>query len=89
MSLTEIQTLIHSLDDADRSALLHWLRELDWQAWDRQFEEDVEAGRLDHLADEALETDPEELEDLFEGLKRRAEEAVQESAPTKAPFSAT
>jgi hypothetical protein len=28
--------------------------ERDWQAWDREFERDVTAGRLDRLADEAL-----------------------------------
>ena len=28
--------------------------EHDWQAWDRELEQDVAAGRLDHLADEAL-----------------------------------
>jgi hypothetical protein len=28
--------------------------EFDADAWDRQFEEDVSAGRLDALADEAL-----------------------------------
>ena len=29
--------------------------EADWEAWDRQLEEDVKAGKLDRLAKEALE----------------------------------
>ena len=28
--------------------------EADWEAWDRQLEEDVKAGKLDQLAEEAL-----------------------------------
>ncbi|MBA2244560.1 MAG: hypothetical protein H0W11_06365 [Gemmatimonadetes bacterium] len=31
-----------------------WFLEFDAEAWDRQFEQDVAAGRLDALADEAL-----------------------------------
>ncbi len=29
--------------------------EADWEAWDKQIEEDIKAGRLDHLAERALE----------------------------------
>ena len=29
--------------------------ETDWEAWDRQLEEDVKAGKLDQLAEEVLE----------------------------------
>ena len=29
--------------------------EADWEAWDKQLEEDVKAGRLDHLGDKAVE----------------------------------
>jgi hypothetical protein len=31
-----------------------WFAELDAEAWDRRIEDDVTAGRLDALADEAL-----------------------------------
>lgn len=31
-----------------------WFLEYDWAAWDRQLEKDVEAGKLDQLADKAL-----------------------------------
>ena len=33
---------------------LHETLEADWEAWDKQLEEDVKAGRLDHLAERAL-----------------------------------
>jgi len=31
-----------------------WFLEYDWAAWDRQLERDVQAGKLDQLADRAL-----------------------------------
>ena len=31
-----------------------WFLEFDWAAWDRQVERDVQAGRLDNLAEKAL-----------------------------------
>jgi len=38
-----------SVDSIEREVI-----ELDWQAWDRELERDVSAGRLDRFADEAL-----------------------------------
>jgi hypothetical protein len=32
----------------------NWFLAFDWAAWDRQFEQDIRAGKLDALADEAL-----------------------------------
>jgi hypothetical protein len=32
-----------------------WFAEFDAEIWDRQFEEDVAAGRLDGLAEQALQ----------------------------------
>ena len=34
---------------------LHEILVAEWEAWCEQFEEDVNAGRLDHLGEEALE----------------------------------
>lgn len=34
---------------------LHAVLAAEWEAWCEQFEEDVNAGRLDHLGEEALE----------------------------------
>ena len=46
----EIQQAIMSLPKSDYARLRSWLFEYDWQEWDREFEEDVKAGRLDALA---------------------------------------
>jgi hypothetical protein len=42
------------------SAFRSWFADFDAEAWDRHFEQDVKAGRLDALAEEALR-------DLHEG----------------------
>jgi len=42
------------LSPADLAAFRAWFAEFDARVWDRHFEEDVAAGRLDALADEAL-----------------------------------
>ncbi len=49
-------------EDRTQEALLETLEktlyetlEADWEAWDKQIEEDIKAGRLDHLAEKALE----------------------------------
>ena len=49
-------------EERTKSALLKTLEnrlyetlEADWEAWDRQLEEDVKSGKLDQLAEEALE----------------------------------
>jgi len=53
-TIDEIQTAIRSLPDQELAALREWFAELDFEAWDRQFERDVNEGRLDALAEEAL-----------------------------------
>ena len=52
--LEQIEKSIAALDDDDLKKLAAWFDELRWERWDRQFEEDVKAGKLDRLADEAL-----------------------------------
>lgn len=50
----EIEEAIERLPEADFFKLTDWIsRRLD-DAWDRQIEDDVKAGRLDRLAEEAL-----------------------------------
>ena len=45
--------------------LIRWLREYDWERWEREFEQDVRAGKLDALAADATEAKPQgALEDL-------------------------
>jgi hypothetical protein len=53
-TVQEIQETLRHLSPEDLAAFRHWFAEFDAGVWDRQFEEDVAAGRLDHLADEAI-----------------------------------
>jgi hypothetical protein len=53
-TVDEIEDAIRKLPDAELAALRAWFAEFDAETWDRQFERDVEEGRLDALADEAL-----------------------------------
>ena len=54
-TVTEIQQTIVNLPKSEYAQLIRWLREYDWEEWEREFEEDVRAGRLDFLAAEALD----------------------------------
>ncbi len=49
-----LQDAIESLSEDEYKEFRDWLVEEDWRRWDRQFEADVKAGKLDFLADEAL-----------------------------------
>lgn len=53
-TLDEIEQAIRQLDPDELARLRQLFADLDAEAWDRQIEEDVAAGRLDALADEAL-----------------------------------
>jgi hypothetical protein len=54
-SVHEIEDAVQRLTPAELDAFRTWFAEFDAAAWDRQMEGDVAAGRLDALADEALE----------------------------------
>ena len=54
-TVAEIQQAILELPPTEYGQLISWLRELDWEKWDRQIEADSEAGRLDFLIAEAME----------------------------------
>jgi hypothetical protein len=53
-SIIEIESAVKKLSRAELQTFRNWFQEFDAVAWDKQFEEDVHAGRLDKLADEAL-----------------------------------
>jgi hypothetical protein len=53
-TVQEIEAAIRQLPPSDLSAFRNWFAEFDAAQWDRQFEEDVLAGRLDDLANEAI-----------------------------------
>jgi hypothetical protein len=52
--MKDIETAVSSLSRDELSAFRTWFLEFDAQRWDQQFEDDVRAGRLDRLAEEAL-----------------------------------
>lgn len=54
-SVVELKEVILGLSEADYTELRRWLLDHDGELWDRQFEEDVLAGKLDFLKAEALE----------------------------------
>jgi len=54
-SIKEIEEAVLRLSAAELAAFRAWFAEFDAAAWDRQIDDDVAAGRLDELADEAIE----------------------------------
>jgi hypothetical protein len=53
-TIHDIEDAVRGLPRGDLAAFRAWFAEFDAEVWDRQIEEDVAAGRLDALADEAL-----------------------------------
>ncbi len=53
-TLEEVEEAIRWLPSEELAAFRTWFAEFDAEVWDRQLEEDVRAGRLDALAEEAL-----------------------------------
>ena len=53
-TIQEIEDAIQRLPAEELAELRAWFADYAAAAWDRQFERDVEAGRLDALAEEAL-----------------------------------
>ncbi|NJM12988.1 MAG: hypothetical protein HC889_14950 [Synechococcaceae cyanobacterium SM1_2_3] len=53
-TVNEIESAISKLTPEELSVFRTWFQEFDAEAWDRQFEADVLAGRLDRFAEEAL-----------------------------------
>jgi hypothetical protein len=53
-TIEEIENAVRRLSSAELDAFRNWFAEFDAVVWDRQIEEDIAAGCLDALADEAL-----------------------------------
>jgi hypothetical protein len=51
----EIEEAVVRLSAAELARFRTWFAEFDAEAWDRRIEDDIAAGRLDALADEALD----------------------------------
>jgi hypothetical protein len=54
-NLQEIETAISQLSKDELMAFRDWFAKFDAETWDRQFEEDVTSGRLNGLAERALQ----------------------------------
>jgi len=54
-SVKEIEEAVLRLSAAELAAFREWFAEFDAEAWDRQIEADVATGRLESLAEEAIE----------------------------------
>ena len=54
-NVTELQQAILGLSEAEYTELRRWLQDQDWELWEREFDEDVRAGKLDALAAEVME----------------------------------
>jgi len=53
-TIAEIENAIQRLSPEDLARFRNWFAEFDAVRWDRKFEEDVAAGRLDELAEKTL-----------------------------------
>ena len=53
-TIHEIEAAVSQLSREELSTFREWFEQFEAEAWDRQFEGDVAAGRLDAFAEEAL-----------------------------------
>ena len=54
-TVQEIETAIQKLKPEEIHEVADWLQDLREELWDKQIDADAKAGRLDKLADKALE----------------------------------
>lgn len=50
----ELERQVHKLSRTELAAFRDWFRRYDSDAWDRQIEEDIRAGKLEGIAREAI-----------------------------------
>ena len=55
MTVNDLEKAVVGLTPGELAEFRSWFIEFDADAWDRQIEEDAKAGRLDALAEEALQ----------------------------------
>ena len=53
MTVREIEKAVQRLPETELGSFRAWFAEFDARVWDKQFDQDVQSGRLDRLADEA------------------------------------
>jgi hypothetical protein len=54
-TVQDIENAVRHLSAEDLADFRAWFAEFDAELWDRQLTEDVDSGRLDFLAEEALQ----------------------------------
>lgn len=52
-SIQDLERAVLSLPETEYKKFRQWFFDQDWEKWDRQIEEDSEAGKLDFLREEA------------------------------------
>ena len=50
----QLEAEVRKLDRIELAVFRQWFQEYDGDEWDRQIEEDIQAGKLDKLVEEAL-----------------------------------
>lgn len=55
MTIQQIESAILELPSSEFRQVIDWLLDLDYQRWDEELERDIEAGKLDFLAQESIE----------------------------------
>jgi hypothetical protein len=53
-TLDKIEAAVSQLPSGDLARFREWFAEFDAECWDQQLDRDVPAGKLDKLADEAM-----------------------------------
>ena len=53
-TVRQIEAAVEKLSPQELAKFRQWFQDFDADAWDRQLEADVKAGRLDAMAEEAL-----------------------------------
>jgi len=53
MSIQELESAVTQLPSPELAQFIAWFEEFQAQAWDKQIEQDIRAGRLDALAEQA------------------------------------
>ena len=51
----ELEKVVLSLPKKEYNEFRQWFLERDWEEWDREIEEDIKAGKLDFLVQEAID----------------------------------
>jgi hypothetical protein len=54
-NVKELENAITNLSPEDYKELRNWFEEYEAEQWDKQFEKDVQSGKLDTLAKEAIQ----------------------------------